>query len=303
MNYQEAQAALQANRNHTKKKLQNNTYLERQDLRDDCIHVRLHDTNIITFHSDGRIGLCNGGFPTVTTHDRMNTYLPRPYRVSGEPVETRRSGPGATVLSRHGEEVLVDNVATISSDGSLDGGDVTEYREQRRQERNANNRVRNRARFWVRKARGLFVDRTACTARRWECSTRGRWNRRNLREGEYKCGCKVIFKQPTIKQTVQEILAEENVTVRAAMMQCYGIEKFFLDANPKILDERDGYQLVALPFNRWDDMKALKMTCPSTGAVYVNSVPPNTSDVNAGLNWMFQMPEGVNYLDTVAQAT
>src|ERR1700730_12705158 len=107
MNYQEADAKL-TGRCSTNRKLENNTYLERCEsyLHDKAIAVRLHRTNIITVYPDGRIVVCNGGYPTITTHDRLNSCLPQGYRVYGEPVETRRSGPGATVLAHNGDEVL-----------------------------------------------------------------------------------------------------------------------------------------------------------------------------------------------------
>ena len=140
MNYQEADAKLLTGRCSTRRKVQNNTYLERSDsyVRDKTISVRLHQTNIITFYPDGRIDVCNGGYPTVTTHDRLNTYLPRPYRVYGEPVESRRSSHGMTVLSDgRGNECLVDAIARISASGVIDGKDVSQYRQQRREELNA----------------------------------------------------------------------------------------------------------------------------------------------------------------------
>jgi hypothetical protein len=42
-------------------------------------------------------------------------------------------------------------------------------------------------------------------------------------------------------------------------------------------------------------MKALKMNCPSTGAVYINAVPPNVEDVPTALDWMFDTQD---YLET-----
>ncbi len=299
MNYQEVNAKLRG-RCKDRRKLENNTYLQRDRYKLSAISVRLHDTDIITFHSDGRIDLCNGGFPTITTHDRMNTYLPRPYRVFGEPVETRRSGPGATVLSDgNGSECLIDNSASISADGVISGGDVQEYRKERREERNAANRVRNRARYWIRKARGWFIDRSECKAeRRWDCELASHWQRNRLAEGTYKCGCRAYIKRATYRGTVESILQEENVTVRVAKMTCYGLEKFFLDARAKVLDDKAGYQLLSLPFDRWNEMKALKMICPSTGAVYVNAVPPPMNEVPAALDWMF---DTTNYLETVTQ--
>src|SRR6266404_3101911 len=185
MNYQEADAKL-TGRCSTSRKLENNTYLERRSsfLADKTIAVRLHRTNILTFYPDGRIKLCTGGYSSVTTHDRLNTYLPRPYRVYGEPVRNNRTGnDGATVLSDgRGHECLVNSSASINADGTIEGGDVEAYRQRRSEDRNAANRVRGRARYWARKARGIFVDRSQCTKQgAWGCNLRSRWQRRELR--------------------------------------------------------------------------------------------------------------------------
>lgn len=302
MNYQEADAKL-TGRCSTSRKLENNTYLERCSsfLTDKAIAVRLHRTNILTFYPDGRIELSTGGYSSVTTHDCLNSYLPRPYRVYGEPVRNNRTGnDGATVLSDgRGHECLVDSSAGINADGTIEGGDVEAYRQQRNEERNAANRVRSRARYWARKARGIFVDRSQCSKQgAWGCNLRSRWQRRDLRIGTYECGCHVYHKPGTYNGTVESILQEENVTVRVAKMTCYGIEKFFLDAKAEVIDENSGYQLLSLPLTRWDTVRALKMVCPSTGAVYINSVPPNLNKVPLALDWMFNTE---NYLETVTQ--
>ena len=145
-----------------RRKVQNNTYLERRS--PDKIAIKLHNTDILTFHRNGQIDLCNGGYPTITTHDRMNNFLPNGYRVSGEPLEMRSSNGGMSVLVHfegrdvafHYErltiqECLIDNVATILPDGTLKGTDPAEYRKERREERNALNRERSRERRWVAK--------------------------------------------------------------------------------------------------------------------------------------------------------
>lgn len=54
-------------------KLGNNTYLVRDD---DDLSVRLHETNVVTYHADGSITLRTGGWFSRTTKDRMNTHLP-----------------------------------------------------------------------------------------------------------------------------------------------------------------------------------------------------------------------------------
>jgi len=56
------------------RKVGNNTYLERRPGGD--IAVRLHQTDVVTFHADGTATLDSGGWLTVTTKSRMNDYLP-----------------------------------------------------------------------------------------------------------------------------------------------------------------------------------------------------------------------------------
>lgn len=56
----------------------NNTRLIRRYVGDrfgSGIAVRLHATDVVTFHDDGRLTLWTGGWNTVTTRDRMNRAL------------------------------------------------------------------------------------------------------------------------------------------------------------------------------------------------------------------------------------
>lgn len=55
------------------RKVANNTYLVR---RGDDIAVKLHATDVVTFHPDGTLTLNSGGWFTVTTKERINRYLP-----------------------------------------------------------------------------------------------------------------------------------------------------------------------------------------------------------------------------------
>ena len=71
MDYQEASRELQG-RCKNRRKVANNTYLERRD--GDAIAVRLHDTDVITLHPDGRVTLDTGGWKTVTTKERFNRF-------------------------------------------------------------------------------------------------------------------------------------------------------------------------------------------------------------------------------------
>ncbi len=76
----EALAILESGRtvgSRTYRKIANNTYLGR--LSEDPkapIGVRLHSTNIVTFHSSGSIVLDSGGHRTKITIERINRYLP-----------------------------------------------------------------------------------------------------------------------------------------------------------------------------------------------------------------------------------
>ncbi len=74
MTYNEAEKLLQG-RCRNRRKLQNNTYLERRD--PSSIAIRLHTTDIITLHRDGSFRLDSGGWNTPTTRDRINRYIPR----------------------------------------------------------------------------------------------------------------------------------------------------------------------------------------------------------------------------------
>ncbi len=300
------------------RKVGNHTYLKRRG--PDAIDIELHATDVLTFHRDGAIDLCTGGFHTRTTHDRMNNFLPGGYHVGGEPVETQRNSGGMTVLRRTINdgtnpwtqttlaECLVYNVAKILAGGTIEGGDVMPYRDERKAERNRRNRERARQTRWIAKARGLFFSRKNCRASdRYGCSSIGRWNRRNnmaLAPGENEktlaCGCLVYRENAKVPKdlTVDKIMAEENAAVRAAMMSVYGTERFFIDANPKVVDVHGEYSLLGLPLGRWGSIQALKMRCPSTDAVYIQTVPPTVHNVSDALDWIFDTP---NYLQSVTE--
>lgn len=71
MTYAEAEAKL--GKRETKK-LENNTYLHRVAI--DTLAVKLHQTDVVLIHSNGRFTLQTGGWQTVTTKDRINGYSP-----------------------------------------------------------------------------------------------------------------------------------------------------------------------------------------------------------------------------------
>ena len=72
MNYTEASEKLGT---RDSRKVANNTYLKREPETKD-IHVKLHDTNVVTYHEDGSVTFNSGGWRTMTTADRMRNWGP-----------------------------------------------------------------------------------------------------------------------------------------------------------------------------------------------------------------------------------
>lgn len=72
MNYAEAEAFLAGGRDKWSRPLANNTRLERRD--SGTIAVKLHATDVVTLRDDGSVTYDTGGWYTVTTKDRINTY-------------------------------------------------------------------------------------------------------------------------------------------------------------------------------------------------------------------------------------
>jgi len=63
-----------------KRVMGNNTWLERRDT--NTLAIRLHSTDILTFTFEPEKVIVNtGGWKTVTTKDRVNKYLPEPWRI------------------------------------------------------------------------------------------------------------------------------------------------------------------------------------------------------------------------------
>jgi len=72
MNYQEAKERLETPRKKDSKIIANNTILHTTE--DGGIAVQLHATDVITFYPDGSVIYNTGGWNTVTTRERMNTF-------------------------------------------------------------------------------------------------------------------------------------------------------------------------------------------------------------------------------------
>lgn len=290
MDYQQANEQLQG-RCKESRKLCNNTYLER---RGKDIAVRLHATDVITFSPNGDITLNTGGWNTVTTKDRINGY--QPHHVWSE--------RGTLFLSAYGRKYVFESGITVRKNLTVKGISETQRLAQLDavyQEWKDADRESARVSRWLSRARGL--KRTHKCDKGWcRCHPRAGWGRRQtLQLGTCgDCGCVVERWQPKTRLTVDEIMSEPNITVRMAMAHVYGLEKFLLDAKAKTIDTHGEYQLLDMPMGTWQHIRALKMTCPSTGAVYISPVEPNVSTVPQALDWYFQTKD---YLGSVTQAS
>lgn len=133
-------------RNRDRRKLANNTYLERR--KGDVIAVRLHSTDVVTYHPNGDIVLDSGGWRTHTTKDRINGYIRGTgvcmWQENGQWIVSVRqtdSGKGAWA-----SRCLFADGMVIHPDGTITGGTaLAEYQENIKLRR----KVRNYARAYV----------------------------------------------------------------------------------------------------------------------------------------------------------
>ena len=93
----------------------------------------------------------------------------------------------------------------------------------------------------------------------------------------------------TDKLTVEQILTEENAEIRRLMIERYGQERFICDAKAEVLDKRGDDELIRIPLSGDPEgaLVALKVRCPSSGAIYVLRVPPDQTKVRSALAWTF----------------
>lgn len=72
--YQEARTFAETGRSKGDRPIANNTRVQLRDNGD--VAVRLHSTDVVTYHPDGSVTLDSGGWRTYTTKDRINAFSP-----------------------------------------------------------------------------------------------------------------------------------------------------------------------------------------------------------------------------------
>jgi hypothetical protein len=90
--------------------------------------------------------------------------------------------------------------------------------------------------------------------------------------------------------TVEEILAEENLTLRRILLDRVGVEWFVTQAASTTVDaDRDAggeRRLLMIDFANGDDLVCLQVQCPSTGHQYLLRVPPETRTCKQAAAWI-----------------
>lgn len=77
-------------------RISNNTLLHK--LADGSYAIRYHSTDIVTFHANGDITLCSGGWQSVTTVQRMNEHTPSNIRINGKDILSKRADADPRII-------------------------------------------------------------------------------------------------------------------------------------------------------------------------------------------------------------
>ena len=118
MNYQECDALLQG-RNRNRRKIANNTYLNRYD--ETTINILLHNHNIVEFLANGTILYDTCGYNSRTTKDRMNRFggasiTQENYRWYAHGIEVDRTWKNTDLLTAEQRQmnILLTNEAKMA---------------------------------------------------------------------------------------------------------------------------------------------------------------------------------------------
>jgi hypothetical protein len=94
------------------------------------------------------------------------------------------------------------------------------------------------------------------------------------------------------KITVAQIIGESNTEIRRVMRNLYGNDRFMINAGAKEVDRCDKHGAALLAIHLPGDpveIRMMRLTCPSTGDVYFERVPPDVRSAIDGLSWRFRV--------------
>ena len=85
-------------------------------------YIRLHETDILSFHADGRISVYTGGLYTVTTRGRLNSFAPDGFRFWTHKGVLHCSAPGKASAVPFRERLEIGKRGALRSDTGPDNG-------------------------------------------------------------------------------------------------------------------------------------------------------------------------------------
>ncbi len=130
-----------AKNNRARKLAHNTTLLVDLDVTEEAIYIQYHNTEIITFYSDGSVRLNSGGWETSTTKARFNAFLPKGITVFQNATHWYVETPAGTFEFEDG--LVVSPITEWGEGGYTDAkvadvkGDAREYHKMKRAERKA----------------------------------------------------------------------------------------------------------------------------------------------------------------------
>ena len=109
----------------------------------------------------------------------------------------------------------------------------------------------------------------------------------------------IILKPNTLNP--EQILAERNTEVRRVMIERFGLDRFIIGSNAKVLDsDQDGLRvLYRIPLAGDEPIVSVRVQCPSTGQVYFLRVPPQIDTCAKAVAWTFGFDKVIDYMPLI----
>lgn len=124
------QGALERLGKRVSKKVGNNTYLLlHAAIPGEAIHLRLHDTFVMTWFADGKVELNSGGWRTVTTKARINEFWPGLYVGNRGGIEQEK---GVWYVRWNGKRYVFEEHMRLLPNGRVEG--ASEYEPEKEKE-------------------------------------------------------------------------------------------------------------------------------------------------------------------------
>lgn len=92
-----------------------------------------------------------------------------------------------------------------------------------------------------------------------------------------------VLKTPKTELDAKAILRIENVDQRREAMRHYGLDRLVEHLNKKVIDKKDGYELIEMDITEGETGRFLQMKNPSIDAIHIEGVPDTVRTVEEAL--------------------